>query len=337
MPTLKPLDCIVPGPHRVGVVTLELADARVQGRKFPLDVWYPVDPARLDPDVVPGNEQPMADPYGPGHLDAPPARGPFPLIAFSHGNGGVRRQSTFLTTHLASFGFVVVSPDHVGNTLFDAPAQSPKARRQRHREVRGNRPRDLEAAIATALTPDPRWPAVDAGRIGVLGHSFGGWTALKMPLRDPRIRAVCGLAPTSEPFVGRHAFEPGELPFERPIPTLLVAGIDDVLVDLETSVRPLFERLAPPTALVGVERLDHFHFCNGIEFLHGRHYQNPRENQPRPTRPYPEQLDEARTHRVLRGVVTAFLLAALQAEADPLEPLAPAELSALDPALQRLG
>lgn len=337
MPPTHPLDCIAPGRHPVGVVTLELACAELPGRKFPTDVWYPADPTRLDPAAVPGVEQVVRDPYGPAHLDAAPAPGPFPLVAFSHGNGGVRRQSTFLTTHLASFGFVVAAPDHVGNTVLDTLGKSAEVRRQLHREARDNRPRDLAAAIETALSPDPRWPSVDAARIGVLGHSFGGWTALKMPRRDPRIRAVCGLAPTSEPFVGRRAFDPGELPFPRPIPTLLVAGVDDVLVDLETSVRPLWERLAPPTALLAVDRIDHFHFCNGIEFLHDLHYRNPRENQPRPTQRYAEQLAEARTHRLLRGVVTSFLRTALETGGDPLEPLAQAELAALDTALSRLG
>src|SRR5690606_13389968 len=38
--------------------------------------------------------------------------GPFPLVLFSHALGGYRSQSTFLTEHLASWGFVVAAPDH---------------------------------------------------------------------------------------------------------------------------------------------------------------------------------------------------------------------------------
>ena len=50
--------------------------------------------------------------------DAAPADlSPCPLVVFSHGNSGLRRQSTFLTTHLASWGFVVAAPDHTGNTF----------------------------------------------------------------------------------------------------------------------------------------------------------------------------------------------------------------------------
>ncbi|HUD17506.1 MAG TPA: hypothetical protein VMQ59_09590, partial [Acidimicrobiales bacterium] len=52
------------------------------------------------------------------------AKGPFPVVLFSHGYGGYPEQSSFLTDHLATWGFVVVAPDHrsrdlkavVGNT-----------------------------------------------------------------------------------------------------------------------------------------------------------------------------------------------------------------------------
>jgi predicted dienelactone hydrolase len=35
-----------------------------------------------------------------------------PIVLFSHGLGGYRSQSSFLTAHLASWGFVVVAPEH---------------------------------------------------------------------------------------------------------------------------------------------------------------------------------------------------------------------------------
>ena len=45
------------------------------------------------------------------------AKGPFPLVLFSHGFAGIRLQSTFLTTHLAQWGFVVASPEFVSRDL----------------------------------------------------------------------------------------------------------------------------------------------------------------------------------------------------------------------------
>jgi predicted dienelactone hydrolase len=272
------------------------------------------------------------------HQDAIPAEaGPFPLVAFSHGNSGLRRQSTFLTTHLASWGIAVCAPDHSGNTFFEMiQIQDEEERKRVHFQARRNRPADLAAVIERVLAGSPAWPAVDAKRLGVMGHSYGGWTSMKMPRRDARVRAVCGLAPASEPFVGRKAFEPGEIPFERELPVLIVAGVDDVLVDLDTSVKPLFDRMKEPRALLAVEGSDHFHFCDGVEILHGFHQANPRDRQPRPTKAYAEELPEERIHRILRALVTYFFCTALSGERDPFAALTREALADLDPAALRL-
>jgi pimeloyl-ACP methyl ester carboxylesterase len=49
---------------------------------------------------------------------------------------------------------------------------------------------------------------VDPARIGIVGHSFGGWTALAMPKVEPAIRAVVVLAP------GGASQPPGILPVD---------------------------------------------------------------------------------------------------------------------------
>lgn len=320
------------GPHPVGVATVELPDPEVPGRTLVTDVWYPASAPRGV-----AAEHPFGRPHD-ASPDAPPVSSdPLPLVAFSHGNSGLRRQSTFLTTHLASWGVVVVAPDHAGNTFFEMLSITTEDERQRvHFEARRNRPRDLDTAIDAVLSGGP-WPAVDPERIGAMGHSYGGWTALKMPARG-RVRAVCGLAPASEPFVGRKAFAADELPFTGAVPVLIVAGLDDVLVDLETSVLPLYARMAEPRALMGLRDADHFHFCDGIELLHGMHERTDRPKQPRPARPFAELLDEARTHRSLSALVARFFLSALHpGSAAGSHPLAGEPLESLDPALVRMG
>jgi predicted dienelactone hydrolase len=329
----SPLRFAERGPHPVGVVEIEIHDPEDASRTLTTDVWYP---ARAGSDTdAPEAPHPLNRPHR-AHEGLAPAAGRFPLVAFSHGNSGLRRQSTFLTTHLASWGVVVAANDHPGNTFFEMiQLRSEDERREVHFDARRNRPRDVGLVI-DALLAGGAWPALAPERVGVLGHSFGGWTAAKMPARDPRVRAVCGLAPASEPFVGRKAFEPDELPFEPPLPVLLVAGVDDVLVDLETSVQPLFARMSEPRALVTVDASDHFHFCDGVELLHGMHAGNLRPNQPRPTKPYAEQLPEERIHRLLQATVTCFFHRSLvEADDDPCATLDPASLRAVDTALRR--
>ncbi|MCG8590453.1 MAG: dienelactone hydrolase family protein [Proteobacteria bacterium] len=314
------------GPHAVGVRTLEIPDPDQPGRVLPTDVWYPTTENGAEE-----ADHPFRQPHR-AQSDAPPVAEPLPLVAFSHGNSGLRRQSTFLTTHLASWGFAVVAPDHMGNTFFEMiQVSDDDARKRIHRTAREQRPRDVIRsvdAVADGAVPGLR---VQSERYGACGHSFGGWTVTKLPARDARVAAICGLAPASEPFVGRRAYAEGDLPFPAGVPSLIVAGHDDVLVDWNDSILPLYRRLAEPRALIGLADADHFHFCDGIELLHRMHESNPRPGQKSPTRPMSELLDEARTHRILCALVTDFFRRHLQSASTPGGAEAWAEL---DPAVR---
>jgi predicted dienelactone hydrolase len=242
--------------------------------------------------------------------DLPARPQPAPLVAFSHGNSGFGQQSTFLTTHLASWGYVVAAPDHVGNTFVEMLAlEDEDERRAVHLRARSQRPHDITGVIRALLDEAherDRLPPLESNRLGVLGHSFGGWTSLKIAALEDRIRSVCCLAPVSEPFVGRKAFDAEELPLASQIETLIVAARDDVLVDLDSSIQPLFERLGPGANLDVIDGADHFHFCDGIETLHKMHENNPRPNQLRPTRPLAELRSENEMHEILNERVGRF-------------------------------
>lgn len=323
------------GPYAVGVCRVALPDQENPGREIPTYIWYPADGEAWE--RSPEAEHPIGAPHA-ARKDVSPAApaGPCPLVAFSHGNSGFACQSTFLTTHLASWGVVVTAPDHTGNTLFEMMGIEDEDERIRvHKQARSNRPRDLGAAIDAVLAGGP-WPETSTERIGVAGHSYGGWTAFKMPRRDSRVRAVCGLAPASEPFVGGKAFDPGELPFAGDVSSLIVSALDDVLIDIDTSVWPLFDRLAEPCALVGVHNADHFHFCDHLELIHGLHEKGARRpKQTRDTQPYAKLLPEARAHEIIAALVTGFFAATLGDDAS-LPDLSPETLASLDPELDRL-
>jgi dienelactone hydrolase len=106
------------GPYPVGVTTLEIAGHTVE-------VWYPAAAAgefRANYDMrdwLPESEQDkIPDEATPlytydAYRDAMAADGgPFPLVLFSHGLAAYRLQSSIMTAHIASYGYVVAAPDH---------------------------------------------------------------------------------------------------------------------------------------------------------------------------------------------------------------------------------
>lgn len=60
-----------------------------------------------------------------GQIDAPPAKGTFPLVVFSHGSGGNNTSQAWLAAALVSQGVVVIAANSPGSTTGDSvPAQS---------------------------------------------------------------------------------------------------------------------------------------------------------------------------------------------------------------------
>jgi hypothetical protein len=125
---LGPTSFTNPGPFASGVTTLSL---RAGG---PLvEVWYPATPASVKGHTRASYNvatwlPPALRALIPAHFDGatyetdayrgvPVASGRFPLVVFTHGYSGFRDQSTFLTTRLASWGFVVAASDLPDNDL----------------------------------------------------------------------------------------------------------------------------------------------------------------------------------------------------------------------------
>lgn len=268
------------GPHPVGVRTVQLTDT-ARDRSFPVEVWYPataafagrdLDPATKDAyELIPGVPPSTQDAV----RDADPLGEPSPPVVFSHGFAGHRRQTTHLCTHLASHGYVVAAPDHVGNTTIDViaamasgdfanMADDARASAQ-DRPVDASRTLDalLSGELGVAATPDGA---------GIAGHSFGGWTTLTTTARDQRIVAALPLAPAG----GRGGPELGpiepinellELDWGRHVPTLMIVADEDSVLPL-AGMQDLLERGASIDKMVVLVNADHFHFCDGVEVVH---------------------------------------------------------------------
>jgi len=159
-----------PGPYHVGYragsITYDANDGSGP-RTLRLAIWYPTRATSGDPvlylDVLPA----------PGVLGgAPPADdlASRPLVVFSHGNTSLAEQSAFLTAWLPTHGYVVAAPDHTGNTFgasFDVA-------------VFHWRPADVSAVIdhMQSLPEGDLLAPLVGDDIAVVGHSFGGYTAL---------------------------------------------------------------------------------------------------------------------------------------------------------------
>jgi dienelactone hydrolase len=115
---------------------------------------------------------------------------------------------------------------------------------------------------------------IDADRIGITGHSFGGWTTLETTGRDRRIRAALPLAPAggsaafSEGGTARDPLREGlSLDWDREVPTLYLVAEFDTLLPLD-GMRDLIARTPQPCRAVVLRNADHFHFCDNVEAVH---------------------------------------------------------------------
>lgn len=303
-----------PGDFAVGVRSTEVTGAR--NRKLAVQIWYPVDPevaadAKQATYPFPGLEVPSAT----GVADVPVARGPFPLVVYSHGNGGLRYVSAFLTEHLASHGFIVVAPDHTGNTAIDDFAGTSEDRAQ----VALDRPQDVSDVISAALAGDAGFedttPETDPQSIGVIGHSFGGYTALAVAggmggePADQRVDAIVGLAAATSGL-------DDETLTSIDVPTLLMWATDDRTVALETNApRPDELISARPYIRADVAGAQHQSFTDVCS------YQETLAAMPEAPEAIVEAVDDYATegcsegqldideaHRITERLVTAFLL-----------------------------
>jgi predicted dienelactone hydrolase len=103
-----------------------------------------------------------------------------PVVVISHGLGSDRGSFAYLAEHLASYGYTVVVPAHPGSDANQMAALL----RGRADEVAApvefiDRPLDVKF-ILDYLQADPRWNFADWNNVGVLGQSFGGYTALAL-------------------------------------------------------------------------------------------------------------------------------------------------------------
>jgi predicted dienelactone hydrolase len=277
-PPLAEFEPIDSGPYDVGVQTITILDEARQ-RPLTVDVWFPIaDATGLPPHqytLLPGvyYESPTAV---SADASVMASDGPYPLVVYSHGSGGLRYLHSNYAEAMASHGYIVAAPDHTGNTAteritgtdadFDVTAL--------------NRPQDVAAVIDQMTSPENVDTAgfvanVDPESIAVTGHSFGGFTAYAMASgyandvgtfeADPRVDAIISLAPATGDGSGRLLSD--ERLASITVPSLVMVGTNDQTTPAAPNVdRPWELSNSDPSYRVDLLEAQHQSFTDMCDY-----------------------------------------------------------------------
>ena len=260
-----------PGSFTWQKYTIQLRDQRRQ-RSFPADIYLPLSAA----------QQAVAN---------------APLIVISHGLGSDRDSYAYLAQQLASYGFAVAVPEHPGSNADQLQALiSGRANQVTPPEEFINRPLDIQFllnVLQRRSRNDPRFAGrLNMQQVGVVGQSFGGYTALALAgakidfqqlaadctasndsldlslllqcraielpqpipvLKDDRVKAIIAINPVGSSLFGQANFAAIQ------IPTLLIgSGADTVAPALLEQVEPFTWLQTPDKYLMLLTRGTHF-------------------------------------------------------------------------------
>lgn len=225
-----------PGPFKVVAQELRLVDesrptmangdvAATAQRVLPVTVWTPIE-----------------------------AGDRLPLIVYSHGFTGNRREMVYLLEHLAGQGYVVAG--------LDFPLTNGEAAGGANFLDLASQPGDVRFVIDSLLAEqsDTAFAGrIDPERIGLAGLSYGGLTTTLLTFHpreaDRRVKGAVSIAGPAEMFASR--FFEGDAP-----PFLMIAGTEDAFVPYTRNAENLRAK-APAASLLTIEAGTHLGF---VEF-----------------------------------------------------------------------
>lgn len=225
----------------------------------------------------------------PVDLYLPNVNGLAPVIVISHGLGSDRQTFVYLATHLASYGFAVAVPEHLGSNAQQIQALINGLANQVTAPTElSDRPLDIKFMLDELKREFGN--RLNFQEVGVLGQSLGGYTslalvgakinyrqlekdclpndslnlsllvqcrALEQPfsneLQDARIKAAIAINPVGSSIFGQEQFA------QINTPLMLVSGSDDTVAPaLPEQIKPFTWLTTPNKYLALIKGGTHF-------------------------------------------------------------------------------
>jgi predicted dienelactone hydrolase len=221
--------------------------------------------------------------------DAAPVLGQFPLLIFSHGMSSLPEMYVWLFEGLVRRGFVVAGVAHPRDNYNDKSGSFGDAELV-------ERTRHVTALIDGMLGDSLLASRIDASKIGIVGHSAGGYTALlsvggrpdftqfrgsrcrrgpsqppdgprfkhdpaATPVADPRIRAAAAMAPGFGCLFDRDGVSTIH------VPVRFYQADDDEVLQSGFNATAFAALFTPPAEVVRFANAGHFVFLNTCPFI----------------------------------------------------------------------
>lgn len=220
---------------------------------------------------------------------------PAPVIVISHGLGSDRSSFIYLAQQLASYGFAVAVPEHPGSNAQQLRALlNGRANEVAEANEFINRPLDIKFLLDQLQQLDSSSPSfqLNLQQVGVIGQSFGGYTALalagatlnfdqlkkdcktlqqslnislllqcqalqlpatKYNLHDQRVKAAIAINPITSSIFGKTGVSQIKIPV-----TIISSSADTVAPALSEQLLPFTWLTEPEKYLVLLENGTHF-------------------------------------------------------------------------------